>query len=139
MTNITKAAETIEPTIDPVKSGNGEEAHKSDIEPPFTDYEKQYKRPYIADHFKLGDKWSDELGGFEQEVKSINEYFAEKINHGEMKNDTETVREKLKGIYKLCNIDRTERTTMQIEKLAAYIDFLRKTDNIKLNNQKYGK
>lgn len=119
--------------------GSSDTSPKVDIEPPFTDYEKVHKRPYIADHFKLGDRWSDELGGFEHEVKAIESYFAEKINRGEMKNDTAAVREKVNSIYKLCNIDKTERTTMQIEKLSAYIDFLRKTDAIKLNNLKYGR
>lgn len=125
--------------IAPQIKGDGAGTHESNVEPPFTDYQKQYKHPFIVDHFKLGDRWADELGGFSEEVKSIEGYFTDKINKGEMINDTEAVREKLKGIYKLCNIDKTERTTMQIEKLAAYIDFLRKTDDIKLNHQKYGR
>lgn len=128
-----------EKVVAPQIKGDGAEAHKSDIEPPFTDYEKTYKKPYIADHFKLGDRWNDELGGFDAEVKSIERYFADKINKGEMKNEIGSVKEKINSIYKLCNIDKTERTTMQIEKLAAYIDFLRKTDDIKLNHQKYGR
>jgi hypothetical protein len=125
--------------IAPQIKGDGAGTHESNVEPPFTDYQKQYKHPFIVDYFKLGDRWADELGGFSEEVKSIEGYFTDKINKGEMINDTEAVREKLKGIYKLCNIDKTERTTMQIEKLAAYIDFLRKTDDIKLNHQKYGR
>lgn len=124
--------------IAPQIKGDGASTHESDVAPPFTDYEKQFKHPYLVDHFKLGDRWADELGGFGDEVKSIEGYFTDKINKGEMVNDTEAVKEKLKGIYKLCNIDKTERTTMQIEKLAAYIDFLRKTDDIKLNYHKYG-
>lgn len=122
----------------PEKSGDSSSTHESAIEPPFTDYEKQKKHPYLVDHFKLGDRWSDELGGFRDEVKTIEGYFKDKINKGEMKNDVSAVKEKINGIYKLCNIDKTERTTMQIEKLAAYIDFLRKTEHITTsNNRKY--
>jgi len=139
MTSITRSGDTPAPSSTPEKSGNGEEAYKSDIEPPFTDYEKQYKRPYLVDHFKIGEMWQDKLGGFEGEIKSIESYFADKISAGEMKNEIGSVKEKLNSIYKLCNIDKTERTTMQIEKLAAYIDFLRKTDDIKLNHTKYGR
>lgn len=119
------------------KSGDNATTHASEVEPPFTDYESQKRHPYLVDHFKLGDRWSDELGGFNDEVKSIEGYFKDKIHKGEMKDDISAVREKINGIYKLCNIDKTERTTMQIEKLAAYIDFLRKTDHIILNNRKY--
>jgi len=113
-------------------------APKSDIEPPYTDYQKMKHHPYIVDHFKLGDSWQNELGGFEDEVSLIDGYFKGKIEQGEMKNDTEAVREKMNSIYKLCHIDKTERTTMQIEKLAAYIKFLKETDDIKLRNFKYG-
>lgn len=109
----------------------------TDVEAPFTDYQKMNNHPYLVDHFKLGDTWKDKLGGFEKEVTAIEDYFKDKIEQGQMQNTSEAVRGKLKEIYKLCNIESTERTTMQIEKLAAYIEFLRKTDNIQFNHYKY--
>lgn len=137
---VTRAStdESVKP-IEPQKKGDDSSIHSSEAPVPYTDYQKQHHHPYIVDHFELGDSWQDKLGGFEGEVNAIESYFKDKIEQGEMKNDVESVREKLKGIYKLCGIDKTERTTMQIEKLAAYIDFLRKTDHIKLNNHKYGR
>lgn len=141
MTSVTRVAETpVEARSEPQIKGDGVSTQDSTtVEPPFTEYEKINKHPYLVDHFKLGDTWQDKLGGFGDEVSSIEGYFKEKIQQGEIRNDVESVREKLKSIYKLCGIDKTERTTMQIEKLAAYIEFLRKTDHIKTNYLKYGR
>ena len=122
----------------PIKEGKGESTHVSNTDVPYTDYENVHNHPYLVDHFKLGDTWQDKLGGFEKEIKTIDSYFKEKIESGVLKNDKEAVKEKIKEIYKFCKIDNTERTTMQIEKLAAYIEFLKKTDNINLNHKRYG-
>lgn len=104
---------------------------------PYTDYEHMNHHPYVVDHFKLGDTWKDKLGGFEKEVNLIEDYFKQEIDRGQLKNEVPAVKEKLDKIYKLCGIDKTERVTMQIEKLAAYLEFLKKTDNINLNHEKY--
>lgn len=132
---------TSEPTPTPEiqKKGDGVSTQETDVEPPFTEYEKVYKKPFLVDHFKLGDSWQDSFAGFDSDIRNIEDYFKGKITTGELKNDSTSVKEKLKTIYKLCGIDPTERTTMQIEKLSAYIDFLKKTDNIKLNHNKYGR
>jgi hypothetical protein len=111
---------------------------KADGDVPFTDYQKEHNHPFLVDHFELGDSWQDKYGGFEEEIDTIEGYFRGKIEHGQMQNDTEAVKEQFKKIYKLCNIDKTERVTMQIEKLAAYIKFLKETDDIKMNHYKYG-
>jgi len=138
--SVTRTAETNTPqTIAPQVKGDGSNTQTADVEPPFTDYEKINKHPYLVDHFKLGDTWQDAFGGFDSEIRTIESYFKDKITNGEMKNDITSVKDKLKSIYKMCGIDPTERTTMQIEKLSAYIEFLKKTDNIKLNHQKYGR
>ena len=107
------------------------------IEPPYTDYEKVHNHPFLVDYYKIGDTWRDKLGGFEKEIESIDGYFRNKIQQGQLKNEKESVESEIKKIYKLCGIEKTERTTMQIEKLAAYIDFLRKTDDITMNHFKY--
>jgi hypothetical protein len=110
---------------------------ESDEEVPFTDYQKQHHHPFLVDHFNLGDSWADKFGGFKDEIDTIEGYFKSMIEKGEMKNEVDAVKEKFKEIYKLCKIDKTERITMQIEKLAAYIRFLIETDDIKLNHNKY--
>lgn len=109
------------------------------IEVPFTDYQQEHHHPYTVDHFELGDTWSDKYGGFTEEIQNIEGYFKNQIEQGKLDNSVEAVKTKLKGIYKLCNIDKTERITMQLEKLSAYIDFLKKTDHILLNHSKYGR
>lgn len=114
-------------------------AKQEDIEVPYTDYEREHKHPYAVDHFELGDSWNDKYGGFTEEIQNIEGYFKEQIKHGKMNNTVEAVKAKLKSIYKLCGIDKTERITMQLEKLSAYIDFLKKTDHITLNHQRYGR
>lgn len=109
----------------------------TDIEPPFTDYEKVHKYPFLVDYYKLGDSWQDKLGGFEKEIGLIESYFRDKIEQGAMKNETQIVKDELNKMYKLNKIDKSERTTMQIEKLAAYIEFLKRTDKIELDRYRY--
>jgi hypothetical protein len=123
----------------PQIKGDGVQTQDTDVQPPYTEYEKEFKHPYLVEHFGLGDSWQDKFGGFDNDIRTIDNYLKNKIEQGELKNDVESVKEKIKSIYKLCGIDKNERVTMQIEKLSAYIDFLKKTDHIKLNHQKYGR
>jgi hypothetical protein len=122
----------------PVRSDKQSDGVEIKEEVPFTDYQKQHLHPFLVDHFDLGDSWQDKYGGFKDEINTIEGYFRERIEQGQMDNSLEAVKTKFKDIYKLCKIDKTERTTMQIEKLAAYIKFLKETDDIKLNHYKYG-
>jgi len=108
-----------------------------DTEPPFTSYREIKHQPFLVDHYKLGDAWKDKLGGFTEEVDFIEGYFKDKIEQGEMKNETKAVKDEIGKIYKLNKIDKNERTTMQIEKLAAYIKFLKETDKIEMLRYKY--
>ena len=125
------------PQSQPVKIGDKAGTQDVKVEVPYTEYEKENNQPYMVEHFKLGDSWKDKLGGFEKEVGLIEDYFKGQIEQGKLKNEIGAVKEKLSKIFKLCNIDKTERATMQIEKLTAYLEFLKKTENIDLNNYKY--
>lgn|SRR3990167_1893288 len=132
----TKTDPTIEKPVEQ-KEGTGEGIIDIKEEPPYLDYQRIIGHPYIVDHFKLGDTWRDKLGGFEKEVESIDGYFKDQIEQGQIQNNVSAIKEKVNKIYRLCGIDKTERVTMQIERLAAYIQFLKKTDDIKLNHYKY--
>jgi hypothetical protein len=123
----------------PQKEGKREADTRSAVEPPYLDYVKVHNHPFIVDHFRLGDTWQEKVGGFEKEVTEIEDYFKGQIEQGQLRNDTKAVKDRLKAIYKVVQIDTTERVTMQIEKLAAYLEFLRKTDNISQNHYKYGR
>lgn len=131
---VTESPQVAEPQVEKERIASTETSQ----EVPYTDYEKTSGHPYLVDYFELGDTWRDKLGGFEKEITLIDGYFKEQIEQGQLRNELAAVKEKMKKIYKLCNIDTTERITMQIEKLAAYIEFLRKTENINLNHFKYG-
>lgn len=133
----TKSEPTKTETVTPVKVVDKGGVQDIKTEVPYTDYEHMNNHPYVVDHFKLGDTWKDKLGGFEKEVNLIEDYFKQEIDRGQLKNEVPAVKEKMDKIYKLCGIDKTERVTMQIEKLAVYLEFLKKTDNINLNHEKY--
>lgn len=135
----TKVEPTKSEAETPVKIGDKAGTQDVKIEVPYTEYEHMNHHPYVVDHFKLGDSWKEKLGGFEKEVGVIEDYFKGEIDKGQLKNEVEAVKEKLSKIYKLCGIDKTERVTMQIEKLSAYLEFLKKTDNINLNHEKYSR
>lgn len=106
------------------------------IEPPYLDYESVNGHPYLVDHFQLGDSWKDKLGGFEREINILEEYVKGKIQEGKTANSLEAVKEMIERIEKVCLADKTERATMKIEKMAAYVEFLAKTDKISYNNYK---
>lgn len=109
----------------------------SEIEPPFTEYQKMKKYPFLVDYYKLGDSWAEKVGGFEKEIDLIEGYFKDRIEQGKMQNDTQVVKDEIAKFYKLNKIDKSERTTMQIERLAAYIEFLKRTDKIELDRYRY--
>jgi hypothetical protein len=117
--------------------GDGTSVKNITEEPPYTDYEKVHNHPFTVDYFKLGDTWEDKLGGFKKEIDTIEGYFRERIEHGEIQNDIKAIKTHLDKIYKLSNIDKTERVTMQIEKLTAYIEYLQKLEKSELNHYKY--
>lgn len=119
--------------------GDGAGIQDVAVDVPYTAYAQEHHHPYIVDHFKLGDTWNDKLGGFHEEVATVEQYFKTEVDKGTIQDNVEAVKDSMNKIYKLCGIDKNERVTMQIEKLAAYIQFLKKTDDIKLNHQRYGR
>jgi len=108
------------------------------IIPPFLDYEEEKGKPYLVEYFDLGEFWQDKVGGFENEVQTINSYIKDEIEQGRLDNSVEAVKELLKGIEKQAGFDKTDRNVVKIAQMAAYTEFLYKTRNIKTNNYKYG-
>ena len=110
----------------------------SNVEPPYLDYHKEKGKPYIAEYFGLGELWNDKVGGFEDEMKTIEAYVKDEIEQGRLDNSTEAVKILLKDMEKQMGSDKTERTTIKIAQMAAFTEFLYKTRNIKINQHKYG-
>ena len=109
-----------------------------DVEPPYTDYQTIKHKPYMVDYFKLDGNWEDKTGGFKQEIEALEAYVRERIEQGQLDNTIDAVKGFFKKVEKMSQADQTERVTMRISKMAAYIKFLKETDDIKLNYVKYG-
>jgi len=133
---------TKQPAIEPVeeKPIKASEAAivQTEVEPPYLDWEREKGKPYIAEYFKLGELWNDKVGGFEEEIGTIQKYIKDEIEQGRLDNSVEAVKGVLKGIEKMAGFDKSERTTIKIAQMAAYTEFLYKTRNIKNNQRKYG-
>jgi Arc/MetJ-type ribon-helix-helix transcriptional regulator len=110
----------------------------SKVDPPYLDWEHEKGKPYIAEYFGLDDLWKDKVGGFEEEINTIKKYVQNEIEQGRLDNSADAVKTLLKEMEKQMGADKTERNTIKIAQMAAYTEFLYKTRNIKLNQQKYG-
>lgn len=105
--------------------------------PPYLDYEKENSYPHTVDYFELGDTWDDPSGGFPKEIGIIEGYFKDRIESGDIANDTDTVKSELKKILKITGVDKESRNLVKIETAAAYIKFLSEKEDIKRNIRRY--
>lgn len=123
-----------EPVIENKTKGTVE---VSSVEPPFTEYEKKNGKPYPVDYFDLGQYWNTgEL--YTKEIDSISTYLSHLIHTGEINNSLSSVKNKLKSIEKMINVHSDDRRAARVGKVAAYVEFLIKADNIKKDAAKYG-
>lgn len=107
------------------------------VEPPFTEYEGKKGHPYVVDYFELGRYWNTgEI--YTKEVESINTYLNHLVNSGEINNTTDSIKNKLKSIEKMINVRPDDRAASRVGRVAAYMEFLIKADNIKKESAKYG-
>lgn len=111
----------------------------TNVEPPFTSWEGEKGKPYLVEYFGLGDLWKDRVGGFEDEIKTINLYLENEISNGKIDDSVGSIKELMKRMEKESNIEKTDRTVVKIAKLAAYTEFLYKTRDIEKNNWKYSR
>ncbi len=100
---------------------------------PYLDYHQAKGHPFVADHYQLGDTWSDPTGGFPTQVEELEGYIEGKIKSGEIGNSANAVKNLLKSLERVTNMDKESRAVVKLETLSAYVEFLRKTDK-----KKYG-
>lgn len=110
----------------------------STVEVPYLDYGKEHGAPFIVEHYKLGDTWSQAQGGFEKEVNTLESYFLNQIHSGELPNSVTAIKNRLKEIEKVTNTAKEERPAHKLGIIAAYVRFLSETDDIKHNIKRYG-
>jgi hypothetical protein len=116
-------------------SGDNKETHDKDtVEVPYLDYERENGQSLIADYFELGQSGEE----FESELGTINSYLEDKVKSGKMDNNVDSVKTLIKQIEKMSNVSKTERTVVRVAKLAAYINFLRSTEDIDKMVDRYG-
>lgn len=125
----------VEPEL---KAANGPASSVSSVEVPYLSYEQAHGHPHTVEYYKLGDTRANPEGGFPKEVGVIEEYLTNKINSGDLPDDVEAIKDHLKGIEKVTNLSKHERALVKVETIAAYVEFLMKTDQIKYNLKRYG-
>lgn len=109
----------------------------SDIEVPFNDYHKVHGKPYLVDHFKLGDTWDNPDGGFPHEIETLNTYIKDQIDDGEVANSVTAINNLIKKMEKFNNLNNEERSVVKIEVLAHYAEFLMKNKRTKNKLKNY--
>jgi hypothetical protein len=125
------------PTVVPatVDSKEVKVSGDSNVEVPFLDYRSEYKKPFCADFFELGDIGDNSI--YDDDIGKIETYLKEQIDKGKMTNSITSAKEKLKQMEKMIGYDKTERTVVKMAKLAAYVKFLSETDEIESQSNKY--
>lgn len=106
----------------------------TEVEVPFTSYEEMNGKPYLVNHYQLGDDWNDSYG---EEADVLNTYLSEKIRKGELADSIPAVKEEIKSLERVNGIKKEERTVIRVGVLAAYARFLLEMDGIKQKVRKY--
>ncbi len=109
----------------------------TEVEPPYSEYEKKAGKPYAVDYFELGRYW-DHGELYNKEIGSIETYMSHLVETGEINNTLKAVKDKMKKIEKMININSEDRKASRVGRVAAYMEFLIKADGIKRDSAKYG-
>lgn len=105
--------------------------------------EEKVELPYLDSsdclekYFQLGTEWKDQDGIFFNDLNKIDNYIKLKIKNGEMENSQDSVRDMLKKIEKLTNLDNEGRSVVKLEVISNYVEFLLKNDLLKSNLKRY--
>lgn len=119
-------------------SGESISVSSSKVEVPYTDYEREHGKPFLVDHFELGERWTDRDGGFKDEVEAIESYLQDQVTSREIDNSLKGIKSRLKEIEKVTNMDKEDRVVVKMEVMAEYVKFLMKKSDIKRNITRYG-
>lgn len=112
----------------------------TEVEPPYTDYKKERGKPFIVDHYELGDMWNrfDKYADmYVPEVDTIEQYMEHMIDKGEVNNTLDSVREEIKRIEKLVNVKKDSRASMRMELVSEYMNFLLKSEGIRRRSGRF--
>lgn len=132
MTNSATFRDAVSAPVAKSESSAQIQARGSEVntEPPYTSYEAVNPRPFLVDHYQLGDTWKEKMGGFVKEVDALNNYLTYEIESKKIDGSLSSVREVLKSLEKQANVNKTDRIVSKIAKISAYVDFLNKTRDL---------
>ena len=100
---------------------------------PYSDYKMENGKPYIADHYELGDNWEI----FNEEISTIEDYVKRQMEKGEMSNSINAVKDLIKKMEKLHNLKNEERSVVKIGTISSYIKFLNEAEGYRFNWRKF--
>jgi hypothetical protein len=120
---------TKEPEIKASTPGMADVTH---VETPYLDTPN-----FLDSYFGIGTEWHDQDASFYPEISKIDGFIKEKINAGEVGNNQSDVKEFLRGLLKLNNLQKESRSVVKLEVLANYVDFLSKNSKLKSNLKRY--
>lgn len=128
-----------EPAVESV--GVGKETTQStitNIEPPFLDYSREHGKPFVVEHYELGDRWQDSPGGFSPEVSIIENYLEQQILDRQIENSVPAIKKRIKEIEKIVGVDKEDRKVIKLEVMSEYVKFLMKKSDLYKNITRYG-
>ena len=83
--------------------------------------------------------WQEPNGGFNEEVSAIETHLKEMVDSGKMANSLEAVKNRMKELTKVTNMQKEDRNIIKIGVISNYVKFLKENDNIFGNAKKYGR
>lgn len=112
---------------DPPKEGDGSTTLRADVEVPFTDFRNEHKLPYTAKYLGIETVWDED--DMADDVMRIENYVEQLVKEGDVKNDIDSVKKKLRALEKVAGIDKIESNGSRINKLVAFINYMKDLDN----------
>jgi len=107
---------------------------QSEIEPPFSAYEKIKGKPYSAEFFKITewDMLNDDLDidKKKDKVKLIESWIKEKIEGSNLEDSLEAYRELMKRYFDELNIGKTEKNSSKLERVYLYLKLAKKQSDL---------
>lgn len=93
----------------------------------FATYEADQKKPYVANYFEVSDVW-DKEPTLARDLKEIEGYVRSQVEGKKVDNTTKAAAQFLKELERKSGLTRYENTNQRINKLLAYVDFLKVVD-----------